>query len=200
MDKTATAQKDYEAAREHFGRALQLAADIRHLPQILSLITGVGEMLVREEDPAGGLQLLALAQRHPASDHETKAWARRVLDSCEASVDVTSQRRADGDLAEAMLVLHDALSSTSDLGIGALLERTGTSAQLARTSSYPDGLTEREVEVLRLIAKGRSNRQIAEELFITENTVANHVKNVLSKTQRSNRTEAAAYAIDKSLV
>jgi DNA-binding NarL/FixJ family response regulator len=61
-------------------------------------------------------------------------------------------------------------------------------------------LTEREVEVLRLIAKGRTNRQIAELLFITENTVANHVKNVLSKTQTANRTGAAAYAVDKSLV
>ena len=69
-------------------------------------------------------------------------------------------------------------------------------AQPARAPSYPDGLTEREVEVLRLIAKGRSNRGIAEELFITENTVANHVKNVLSKTGSANRTEAAAYAND----
>ena len=56
------------------------------------------------------------------------------------------------------------------------------------------------MEVLRLMAKGRTNRQIAEELFVTVNTVANHVKNILSKTQSANRTEAAAYAIDKSLI
>ena len=87
-----------------------------------------------------------------------------------------------------------------DLEIGVLLEQAAATAQPARPTSYPDGLTEREVEVLRLISKGRSNRQIAEELFITENTVANHVKNVLSKTQSANRTEAAAYAVDKNLV
>jgi predicted ATPase/DNA-binding CsgD family transcriptional regulator len=200
--KTAAAREDYEAAREDFGRALQLAADIQHVPLILSLITSAGEMLVRKGDEASGLELLDLALRHPASDYETKAWAHRVVDgiASEPSRAVMIQRGGVGDLAKAMAVLHDAVSITTDPGIGALLERAAATAQPSRASSYPDGLTEREVDVLRLIAKGRSNRQIAEELFITENTVANHVKNVLSKTQSTNRTEAAAYAIDKKIV
>ncbi|MCH7714247.1 MAG: helix-turn-helix transcriptional regulator, partial [Chloroflexi bacterium] len=63
----------------------------------------------------------------------------------------------------------------------------------------PDGLTSREVEVLRLIANGRSNREIASELVISINTVTNHVKNILGKTGCANRTEAAAYAIPRGL-
>ena len=63
----------------------------------------------------------------------------------------------------------------------------------------PAGLTAREAEVLRLIAAGRSNRGIADELFITPNTVANHVKNILSKTDSTNRTEAAAFAVEHGL-
>ena len=63
----------------------------------------------------------------------------------------------------------------------------------------PDGLTPREVEVLRLIANGRSNREIASELVISFNTVTNHVKNILGKTSCANRTEAAAYAIPRGL-
>ena len=59
---------------------------------------------------------------------------------------------------------------------------------------YPDGLTQREVEVLRLVATGRSNREIVEELFIALNTVERHVSNILSKTGSANRTEAASYA------
>ena len=202
MAKTAAGREDYEAASERFEQALQLAADIQHVPQILSLITGVGEMLVRKGDEGSGLELLGLALRHPASDHETKAWAHRVLDGFEPglSLDATGPRGGAGDLAKAMAVLHGALSLTKDLGIGPLLERTAASAQPERASSYPDELTEREVEVLRLMAKGKTNRQIAELLFITENTVANHVKNVLSKTQTTNRTEAASYAVDKNLV
>jgi DNA-binding NarL/FixJ family response regulator len=60
--------------------------------------------------------------------------------------------------------------------------------------AYPDGLTQREVEVLRLIALGRSNPAIAQELFISPNTVAHHVTNILNKTNTANRTEAATYA------
>jgi DNA-binding CsgD family transcriptional regulator len=63
-----------------------------------------------------------------------------------------------------------------------------------KTPSYPDGLSEREVEVLRLVAQGRSNPQIADELVISLNTVQRHVSNILAKTGLANRTEAASYA------
>jgi len=56
------------------------------------------------------------------------------------------------------------------------------------------GLSRREIEVLRLIAAGKSNPQIADELVISLNTVQHHVSNILSKTGLANRTEAAAYA------
>ena len=55
-------------------------------------------------------------------------------------------------------------------------------------------LSERETEVLRLIAQGRTNQQIAAELVISLNTVAHHVANVLAKTGADNRTQAAAWA------
>jgi len=57
-----------------------------------------------------------------------------------------------------------------------------------------DGLSSREVEVLRLIAAGRSNPQIASELMISLNTVQRHVSHILEKTGMANRTEAASYA------
>lgn len=65
---------------------------------------------------------------------------------------------------------------------------------------YPDGLSEREVEVLRLLAAGHTNQRIADELFISLNTVARHVSNIFDKTGATNRTEAAAYATHHSLV
>jgi DNA-binding CsgD family transcriptional regulator/pimeloyl-ACP methyl ester carboxylesterase len=64
----------------------------------------------------------------------------------------------------------------------------------------PDGLSPRELDVLRLVAAGRSNRQIADELVISLNTVQNHVSNILSKTGLTNRTEAASYAHDHGLL
>ena len=63
-----------------------------------------------------------------------------------------------------------------------------------KVSAYPDGLSEREVEVLRLISAGRSNQQIAEALVISLNTVTHHVSSIFNKSGAANRTEAAAYA------
>ena len=60
--------------------------------------------------------------------------------------------------------------------------------------TFPDDLTAREVEVLRLLAIGRTNKDVSLVLAISLNTVATHVRNILNKTQCANRTEAAAYA------
>jgi DNA-binding NarL/FixJ family response regulator len=72
------------------------------------------------------------------------------------------------------------------------------SAKSANTSSdsmaYIENLTEREHEILTLVAKGASNRQIGELLFITEGTVKNHMSNILSKLGLRDRTQAALYA------
>jgi len=63
----------------------------------------------------------------------------------------------------------------------------------------PEPLTGRELEVLRLVAQGRSNRQIAEQLVIAEMTVRTHVSNILSKLHLASRTQAALYALREGL-
>ena len=63
-----------------------------------------------------------------------------------------------------------------------------------------EALTERELIVLRLVASGASNPKIAEKLSISVNTVKSHLKNILSKLQLENRTQAAAYAVKSGLV
>lgn len=64
----------------------------------------------------------------------------------------------------------------------------------------PAGLTDREIEVLRLLAEGLSNRAIGERLYISSNTAANHVRSILLKTGAANRTQAAMYATDHELL
>ena len=58
----------------------------------------------------------------------------------------------------------------------------------------PAGLTAREIEVLRLVAQGKNNSEIADELFISLNTVTRHMTNVFTKTDTANRVEAAVFA------
>lgn len=74
-----------------------------------------------------------------------------------------------------------------------------------RTTSAPSSLknaelTEREIEVLRLIAKGSTNREIAEQLVISEGTVKNHISNILSRLGLRDRTQAAIYARENELL
>ena len=69
-----------------------------------------------------------------------------------------------------------------------------------RVPESPEALTERETEVLELIARGKTNNQIARELFSGEATVKSHVHSILSKLNVSSRTQAALYAVNTGLV
>ena len=106
-------------------------------------------------------------------------------------------------------VAADALASEAHevaraLGMTALADRAlsviGRNAAAAPATVAVDGMSQRELEVLRLIAEGRSNREIGEHLFISQHTAANHVRSILQKTGCSNRAEAAAYAVHRKLV
>ena len=113
-------------------------------------------------------------------------------------------RNANGDRERAMALLDEALAAAREIGMAALAERAAALREEAgRTpgrARYPAGLSHREVEVLRLVAAGRGNREIAEALFVSHNTVANHVRSILTKTNTANRTEAAAFAVQHALV
>jgi NarL family two-component system response regulator LiaR len=91
------------------------------------------------------------------------------------------------------------LRSCGELGMRRL-ENSAASLLASRAEPVPeptavDDLTSREIEVLGLLAIGRSNADIATVLEISLNTVATHVRNILAKTGCANRTEAAAYAM-----
>ncbi|HEX2679664.1 MAG TPA: response regulator transcription factor, partial [Candidatus Dormibacteraeota bacterium] len=75
----------------------------------------------------------------------------------------------------------------------------GFQAPATSAPAYPDGLTQREVDVLRLIAGGLTNQQIAGKLFISEATVKTHINNIFSKANLRDRGQAVAYAFRNQL-
>ena len=110
-------------------------------------------------------------------------------------------RRDAGDARRASELLSGAATMAEQIGLPALVGRArALGARPAGASSLPDDLTGREVEVLRLVAAGLSNRGIGEELSISGHTVANHIRSILRKTGAANRTEATGYAYRHSLV
>jgi DNA-binding CsgD family transcriptional regulator len=106
-----------------------------------------------------------------------------------------------GDRQRAAALLGQVVATAAELGIRGLGERAGALLEelAAPAAAWPAGLTGREVEVLRLIAAGCSNRAIAQALFISPNTVLRHVSNIFAKTGVANRAEAAAYATRQGL-
>jgi len=96
--------------------------------------------------------------------------------------------------------LHALLNETADVPremAGRLLHRFKT--EEPRDEPQPDVLTPRERELLACIAGGDTNKLIAEKLVISENTVKNHIKNILDKLGLENRVQAAAYAVRHGL-
>ncbi len=104
-------------------------------------------------------------------------------------------------VAQAIRVVADGQSLISPSMAAKLLEEFKT---ISSVGSKPDvimpKLTDRELEVLNLVARGLNNREIARDLYISENTVKNHVRNILEKLQLHSRMEAVMYAVREKLL
>ena len=113
-------------------------------------------------------------------------------------------RNQPGDREEAMALFNEALVTARELGMRALESRLTAreeqkSTPIPTTPAALASLSHSEREVLGLLAIGKSNQEIADALFISLDTVATHVRNILTKIGCINRTEAAAYALRHGL-
>jgi two-component system NarL family response regulator len=108
------------------------------------------------------------------------------------------------EVADAVRAVHGGQSLINPSMAGKLLTEFATLARRddeERPQQVPaPKLTEREMEVLKLVARGMNNRDIAKELFISENTVKNHVRNILEKLQIHSRMEAVMIAVREKLI
>jgi DNA-binding NarL/FixJ family response regulator len=153
---------------------------------------GLGAVLLAEGEPRAALSALR------------EAWAAwRQLDvpyeAARARVLTGLAHRGLGDEDTAAMELDAARHAFAELGAAPDLRRMEALARSAEAPS-PGNLTAREVEVLRLVATGRTNRGIAERLGISEKTVARHVSNIFTKLGLSSRAAATAYAYQHDML
>jgi DNA-binding NarL/FixJ family response regulator len=105
------------------------------------------------------------------------------------------------EVAQAVALVADGQSLISPSMATKLLDEFKQMSVIGRRQDIAGPrLTDRELEVLRLVARGLNNRDIAKELFISENTVKNHVRNILEKLQLHSRMEAVMYAVREKLL
>jgi len=138
---------------------------------------------------------LDLAERSPSP-----VWQAHVLH------DLARFLADRGERAESVEMAGRARQLAMFLGMANLARRESGDEGVApasdvrpATTPHLDGLSDRELDVLRLVADGCSNRDIGGRLLISQNTVANHVRSILQKTGCANRTEAASYAVRHDL-
>ncbi len=129
-----------------------------------------------------------------------------VIHNRQFPVDVAIARDLASRIPDARLAavysLESFITARAEFVSGEEGVSAGRQVEVARAvpAGDPLGLSAREIEVLRLVAAGRSNRQIAEELVIATNTVDRHVSHILAKIGAANRAEAAAYAAKQRLL
>jgi DNA-binding NarL/FixJ family response regulator len=132
---------------------------------------------------------LAADRRVRSALHEAETLARYAT--------FLHERDHTGDRRRATQLRREARALAEPRGHQRVLDLL---AEPAASSALPDDLTLRELDVLRLLAEGASNKQIGERLYISQNTAANHVRSILTKTGSSNRTQAAIYATEMGLI
>jgi two-component system NarL family response regulator len=104
------------------------------------------------------------------------------------------------EVAQAVRVVAEGQSLISPSMAVKLLDEFKEMSRTDREQVPTPRLTDRELEVLRLVATGLNNREVAKQLFISENTVKNHVRNILEKLQLHSRMEAVMYAVREKLL
>ena len=180
-----------------------LDAAARATDQLSELAAGSGaSILDAMAATAEGAVLLARGETPAAVERLRRAGAlwrdlRLPYEAARARVVYGLALRAAGDEDDAVLELRSAVAAFERLG--AVPDRDAAAAHLPGTAGLPGGLTPREAEVLRLVAAGRSNREIAAELVISEHTVARHLQNMFAKLGVSSRSGATAFAFEHDL-
>jgi two-component system NarL family response regulator len=180
---------------EAVARAEELVPDVVLMDVRMPRSSGIEACVaIREVAPSARIVMLTMSEEEADLFSAVQAGANGYL-----LKDVPGE-----EIAASLRAVHGGQSLISPsmashlLAEFAALSRRGAARDAAAVPA--PRLTARELEVLRLVARGRSNRDIAGELFISENTVKNHVRNLLEKLQLHSRMEAAMYAVKEKLL
>jgi len=187
-------------AAENVEAAAGACEELAEIAETLNspLLTGVerrsrGSVLLAQGDASAALRVL-----DEAWGHLSQLGARYEVARLRQAIGLAS--RAAGDDHTAAEQFQTARRTFAELGARPDLETLDELIGSAEVKEAPGGLTPREVEVLVLVARGRSNREIASELVISERTVARHLSNILDKLDVTSRTAATAFAFENHLV
>ncbi|HZT65570.1 MAG TPA: response regulator transcription factor [Acidimicrobiales bacterium] len=182
-----------ENGEEAIAKAAETAPDVVLMDVRMPKVNGIeAAREIRALSPSTKILMLTVSDEEEDLYEAIKAGANGYLLK-EISVE---------EVAEAIRAVVQGQSLISPSMASKLLnEFNQLSRRAEERQQFPvPTLTSRELEVLKLVAKGMSNREIADELFISENTVKNHVRNILEKLHLHSRMQAVMYAVRERLI
>ncbi|MEP6624119.1 MAG: LuxR C-terminal-related transcriptional regulator [Acidimicrobiia bacterium] len=185
----AVAAGDFTTARGAAVELQSIAEDFDSAALRAASALAYGRLILAEGDAnEAGAQLRQALDRWQELDVPYEVATARLLlgQACRIAGD---EDGAIGSFAAAETIFEH---------LGASLDVRAT-RDLHQDHAFPDGITDREAEVLQLVASGRSNKEIAATLFLSERTVARHLSNIFTKTGVSSRSAATAYAFEHGL-
>jgi DNA-binding NarL/FixJ family response regulator len=147
---------------------------------------------IKEAAPSAKIIMLTISDEEADLYDAIKAGATGYLLKEISTDEVSTAIRA---VADGQSQISPSMAAKLLTEFKAMIQRTDESKLVPAPK-----LTDREVEVLKLVATGKNNRDIAKELFISENTVKNHVRNILEKLQLHSRMEAVVYAMREKIL
>jgi predicted ATPase/DNA-binding CsgD family transcriptional regulator len=196
LGQAALIQGDEQEARRYLQQSLQIAVDIQYTPLILAIIVTVGKLLLPARLPAGIVAWLAFVCQHQATDYQIKVRAEKMLEQQRTRLTAEQMENAirQGQ-AEALATLVQ----TVQAGLAAGIEKPPRNA-VDTPQPLIEPLTEREQEILRLLAQGLTNKEIAAQLTIVVGTVKTHNHNIYGKLGVDNRLQAVTRAQELNLL
>lgn len=201
LGAAACALGDYDAARQYFQQALQIANEIQFMPLVGQILARIGQLLLHVGKRKQGAAVLAFVQRHSASQHETKAQAQHFLARHGMNPDSTIEAGTASTLEAVIELVRNELAALGkDDGEESFRHPRPSDGHSLNPQPLVEPLTARELEILRLIAAGHSNPEIAAALILTVGTVKAHTHHIYGKLNAANRTQAVARAREMGLL
>jgi DNA-binding CsgD family transcriptional regulator len=193
----ALSRGDHDTAERYARQALTLAREPRQPLELLSAYRVLGELLTR-------------ADRYGEAEHHLLA-SLAISEACAAPFErargllaLAEWRAATGQPAEARPLAEEIRQICTPLGAAPPIARStallATLDRRPRAAAYPAGLTAREVEVLRLVAQGLTDAEVAARLYISRRTVGTHLTAIYTKLDVTSRIDATRIAVQYGLV
>jgi predicted ATPase/DNA-binding CsgD family transcriptional regulator len=215
LGETAVGLGDHESARSHYNQSLGLFRTIGNRWGQAAVLIGQGQLALAQGRPSDAVPLLqealGLALETGSSPQvaavaalcvplvrpHDPAWAAQL--QALAAPSPSSQLDADtvASLAARLLTWH--YRPPADLAAPTRTGGPSATMPVAGRASYPGGLTAREVEVLRLVARGLTDAQVADELVLSRRTVSTHLTSIYGKLGINSRSAATRFAVEHGL-